>query len=32
MRIQHFLLRASLIVVPVLVAGAGGGWKWTPHF
>jgi hypothetical protein len=31
MRIQLFILRASLIVVPVLVAAAGGGWKWAPQ-
>ena len=31
MRIQVFILRASLIVVPVLVAGLGGGWKWALH-
>jgi hypothetical protein len=31
MRIQRFILRASLIVLPLLVAATGGGWKWTPH-
>ena len=31
MRIPGFILRVSLIVVPVLVAALGGGWKWTPH-
>jgi len=31
MRIQLFILRASLIVVPALVAAAGGGWKWAAH-
>jgi hypothetical protein len=29
MRIRVFILRASLIVIPLLVAATGGGWKWT---
>jgi hypothetical protein len=28
MRIQRFILRASLIALPMLVAATGGGWKW----
>ena len=29
MRIQRFMLRASLMLIPLLVAATGGGWKWT---
>jgi hypothetical protein len=29
MRIRGFILRASLILIPLLVAATGGGWKWT---
>jgi hypothetical protein len=29
MRIQGFILRASLTVTLLLIAASGGGWKWT---
>jgi hypothetical protein len=30
MRIHGFVLRASLTLITLLVAGTGGGWKWAP--
>jgi hypothetical protein len=30
MRIRGFVLRASLMLIPLLVAATGGGWKWSP--